>query len=54
MGTFCERVIEKIRKIMIKEKNCINSDKMYDQYLKKWETFISIYDFRGPDLNIVK
>ena len=53
VSTFCERLIEKIRKIMIKEKNCINSDKMYDQYIKKWETFISIYDFRGPDLNIV-
>ena len=50
---FCERFIEKIRKIMIKEKNCIKSNTMYDQYTKKWEKFVSIYDFRGPDLNIV-
>ena len=50
---FCDRVIYKVRKIMIKEKNCIKTDKMYDQYIKKWDNFVSIYDFRGPDLNIV-
>ena len=38
---------------MIKEKNCIKTDKMYENYAKKWDKFISIYDFRGPDLNIV-
>ena len=53
VGAFCEQIIHKLRKIMIKEKNCINSDKMYDQFTKKWENFTSIYDFRGPDLNIV-
>ena len=51
--TFCERIVYKIMKIMIKEKNCIKTDKMYENYAKKWDKFISIYDFRGPDLNIV-
>ena len=50
---FCERMINKIRKIMIKEKNCIKSIGMYDKYTQKWDSFIPIYDFRGPDLNIV-
>ena len=50
---FCERIIHKIRKIIIKEKSCIKSNKMYDQFTKKWDKFIYIYDFRGPDLNIV-
>ena len=50
---FFERIIDKIRRIMIKEKTCIKSDQMYDQYIKKWDNFTSIYDFRGPDLNIV-
>ena len=50
---FFERIIDKIRRIMIKEKICIKSDQMYDQYIKKWDSFTAIYDFRGPDLNIV-
>ena len=53
VGAFCERIIDKIRKIMLKEKHCIKSVKMYDQYTKKWEKFITIYDFRGPDQNVV-
>ena len=53
VGAFCEQIIHKIRKIMLKEKSCIESDKMHDQFTKKWENFTSIYDFRGPDLNIV-
>ena len=35
VDTFCERVISKIRKNMIKEKNCVKSDKMHDYYVKK-------------------
>ena len=38
---------------MIKEKNCVKSDKMQDYYVEKWDKFTSIYDFRGPDLNII-
>ena len=46
---FLEKFEAKVRKKMILEKNCINSNKMFDQYSKKWENFIYIYDFRGPD-----
>ena len=53
VDTFCERVINKVRKNMIKEKNCIKSDQMHNHYVKKWDQFTSIYDFRGPDLNII-
>ena len=51
--TFCEHFFEKIRKIMIKEKACIKTDKMYKQFVEKWKDFTAIYDFRGPDLNII-
>jgi len=50
---FCEQVLNKIRKIMIKEKHCISSDELLKLYTEKWENFTQIYDFRGPDLNIV-
>ena len=53
VDTFCERVISKIRRNMIKEKNCVKSDQMYENYTKKWDKFKSIYDFRGPDLSII-
>ena len=46
---FLEKFEAKVRKKMILEKNCINSNQMFDQYSKKWENFIYIYDFRGPD-----
>ena len=50
---FCEHFIEKIRKIMIKEKACIKSDQMYIQFVEKWKDYTAIYDCRGPDLNII-
>ena len=53
VNTFCERIISKILRIIIKEKNCVNSKKMYELFVKKWENFTFIYDFRGPDLNII-
>ena len=49
MERFLEKFEAKVRKKMILEKNCINSNQMFDQYSKKWENFIYIYDFRGPD-----
>ena len=46
---FLERFVAKVRKKMILEKACIKSNYMFDQFSKKWENFIHIYDFRGPD-----
>ena len=50
---FLESFVDKIRKLIIKEKNCAITPKMMDQFSTKWENFTSIYDFRGPDLSIV-
>ena len=52
VGIFLERFVAKIRKVMIIEKKCIKTDKMFNQYSKKWNEFIVIYDFRGPDPSI--
>ena len=38
---------------MIKEKNCIKSIEMFEKFTQKWDRFTPVYDFRGPDLNIV-
>ena len=38
---------------MIKEKACIKSEKLYNQYVDKWKELTAIYDFRGPDLNVI-
>ena len=53
VGIFLERFVAKIREIMIKEKQCIKTDKMFNQYSKKWGEFSVIYDFRGPDPSIL-
>ena len=50
---FLERFVVKIRKVMIIEKQAVNSDKMFENYDVKWANFTHIYDFRGPDLNIL-
>ena len=38
---------------MIKEKMCIKSEKIYNQYVEKWKDLTDIYDFRGPDLHVI-
>ena len=44
--------IDKIRKLIIKEKQCVVSSKLYEQFHTKWENFKIIYDLNGPDLQI--
>ena len=39
---------------MIIEKQFIRTDKMFNQYSKKWDEFSVIYDFRGPNPSIFK
>ena len=50
--TFCERVLQVIRKIMIKEKQIMISGNNFEQYCLKWRNFSCIYDFYGPDIEI--
>ena len=51
--TFCERFKVKIRKIMVTEKQIMLSKNQFDRYFEKWEKFIEIYDFLGPDCQII-
>ena len=51
--TFCEHFIVKIRKIMIKEKDIMITNDHYDEFVEKWKMFTPIYDFNGPDQQII-
>ena len=53
LNIYLERFVAKVRKVMIVEKKCIRSDKTFDRYCKKWENYLAIYDFRGPDPSIL-
>ena len=46
---FKEIFIEQIRNLMLKEKIISNRKKKFDNFEEKWNNFIHIYDFRGPD-----
>ena len=50
---FCEHFIVKIRKIMIKEKEIMITNEHYGDYVEKWKMFTNIYDFNGPDKQII-
>ena len=47
---FCEQVKNNIKKIIIKEKNVMVKNNQYDAFDTKWDKFVPIYDFRGPNL----
>ena len=51
--TFCERFITKVRKIMIKEKQLMMEKDNFENYFEKWKEFREIYDFLGPDQQII-
>ena len=38
---------------MTKEKEIMISNEQYQNFVEKWKTFTSIYDFNGPDQQIV-
>ena len=52
LDIFLESFVAKVRKIMIVEKKCVKSGENFKQYCIKWEKFIDIYDFGGPDPSI--
>ena len=41
----------RIRKLMVKEKYIGIFKCAYDKFELKWEKFVKIYDFRGPDFD---
>ena len=51
--TFCDQFYNKIKTIIIKEKIIALNNGKFDQFCLKWENFSTIYDFRGPDIEIV-
>ena len=53
VDAFCEHFIVKIRKIMIKEKEIMITNEHYGDYVEKWKMFTNIYDFNGPDQQII-
>ena len=51
--TFCEQFITKMRRIMIKEKQIMIEKDSFELYVEKWNEFMAIYDFLGPDQQII-
>ena len=51
--TFCDQFYNKIKTIIIKEKYLSLKNGQFNQFCEKWESFSKIYDFRGPDIEIV-
>ena len=43
----------RLRKIIAKEKICALSLNKYEEFEGKWGNFTSIYDFRGPLIDII-
>ena len=52
-NTFLNYFFEKVRKIMIKEKSIMTRNSNLDAFNEKWESFRPIYDYLGPDNQIV-
>ena len=50
---FSEHFFTKIRVLMVKEKQIMIARGKFEDYHKKWIGFISIYDFLGPDRQII-
>ena len=51
---FREHFLGKIRKLIIKEKAIMIASGKFDKFVEKWEQFTAIYDFFGPDLQLVE
>ena len=51
--TFCDQFYDKIKTIMIKEKQLSLNSGNFGNFCLKWENFSTIYDFREPDIEIV-
>ena len=49
---FCEQLKSKVKALMIKEKLIALSNGRLTSFTEKWEQYTSIYDFRGPDIQL--
>ena len=50
--SFIEIYLKRIRSLMIKEKSINLKNNNMGAYETKWNYFVAIYDFRGPDLQL--
>ena len=53
VDTFCEQILAKVRKLMVKEKQIMLAKNLFDKYSDKWNQFREIYDFLRPDCQII-
>ena len=51
--TFCEQFWNKIKSIILKEKRIFSENNKYEIFCEKWDDFTHIYDFRGPDVQLI-
>ena len=50
---FCELFQSKVRSLIIKEKIIAQKNNQLPSFYGKWGKYIAIYDFRGPDMQII-
>ena len=50
---FLDIFVSKIRKLMIMEKHISITFKSLDRYSAKWEKYKNIYDFNGPNVQVI-
>ena len=44
----------RVKRLIVKEKFISISNNLYKKFERKWANFTGIYDFRGPDVDIVQ
>ena len=47
------RFLNRIKRIIIKEKKFLISQNKFDVFATKWNKYTAIYDFRGPDISLI-
>ena len=53
VNAFCEQFQSKLRSLIIKEKIIAQANNELSRFYEKWGKYIAIYDFRGPDMQII-
>ena len=53
VAAFCEYFVNRIRRIMIKEKSIMIENNNFELYDQKWVDFRNIYEYHGPDIQII-
>ena len=48
-----EHFVAKIRRIIVKEKQIMIANDKFEDFCNKWQGFTAIYDFLGPDYQII-